>query len=35
VKEDRGGKKLDVMKGKNAVKINPTIGESIVIRNWM
>jgi len=28
-KEDRGGKKLDVMKGKNAVKINPTIGESI------
>jgi len=28
-KEDKGGKKLDVMKGKNAVKINPTIGESI------
>src|SRR5210317_578182 len=28
-KEDRGDKKLDVMKGKNNVKINPTIGESI------
>ena len=28
-KEDKGGKKLDVMKGKNTVKINPTIGESI------
>ena len=28
-KEDKGDKKLDVMKGKNNVKINPTIGESI------
>ena len=28
-KEESGDKKLDVMKGKNVVKINPTIGESI------
>jgi hypothetical protein len=28
-KEGSGEKKLDVMKGKNVVKINPTIGESI------
>jgi len=28
-KEENGDKKLDVMKGKNTVKINPTIGESI------
>ena len=28
-KEESGEKKLDVMKGKNTVKINPTIGESI------
>ena len=28
-KEENGEKKLDVMKGKNTVKINPTIGESI------
>jgi len=28
-KEESGDKKLDVMKGKNTVKINPTIGESI------
>jgi len=28
-KEEGGDKKLDVMKGKNTVKVNPTIGESI------
>ena len=28
-KEEKSDKKLDVMKGKNDVKINPTIGESI------
>jgi len=28
-KEESGEKKLDVMKGKNTVKVNPTIGESI------
>jgi len=28
-KEENGEKKLDVMKGKNTVKVNPTIGESI------
>jgi hypothetical protein len=28
-KEESGDKKLDVMKGKNTVKVNPTIGESI------
>jgi hypothetical protein len=28
-KEENGDKKIDVMKGKNTVKINPTIGESI------
>jgi len=28
-KEEGGEKKLDVMKGKNKVKVNPTIGESI------
>jgi len=28
-KEEGGEKKLDVMKGKNTVKVNPTIGESI------
>jgi len=28
-KEENGEKKLDVMKGKNVVKVNPTIGESI------
>ena len=28
-KEENGEKKLDVMKGKNKVKVNPTIGESI------
>jgi len=28
-KEDNGDKKLDVMKGKNTIKVNPTIGESI------
>ena len=28
-KESGGNKKLDVMKGKNKIKINPTIGESI------
>ena len=28
-KEDNGDKKLDVMKGKNIIKVNPTIGESI------
>ena len=28
-KEENGEKKLDVMKGKNNVKVNPTIGESI------
>ena len=28
-KEENGEKKLDVMKGKNTIKVNPTIGESI------
>ena len=28
-KEENGEKKLDVMKGKNIIKVNPTIGESI------
>lgn len=28
-KEENGDKKLDVMKGKNTVKINPSLGESI------
>jgi len=28
-KEDNNGKKIDVMKGKNTVKVNPSIGESI------
>lgn len=28
-KEESGEKKLDVMKGKNTIKVNPTIGESI------
>ena len=28
-KEESGDKKLDVMKGKNTIKVNPTIGESI------
>lgn len=28
-KQEEGGKKLDVMKGKNKVNINPTIGEQI------
>jgi hypothetical protein len=28
-KEENGDKKLDVMKGKNTIKVNPTIGESI------
>ena len=27
--EEKGDKKLDVMKGKNKVKINPSLGESI------
>ena len=27
--EDKGDKKLDVMKGKNEIKINPSLGESI------
>ena len=28
-KEENGDKKIDVMKGKNAVKVNPSLGESI------
>ena len=28
-KEENGDKKIDVMKGKNAIKVNPSLGESI------
>ena len=28
-KEESGDKKIDVMKGKNTIKVNPSLGESI------
>ena len=28
-KEENGDKKIDVMKGKNTIKVNPSLGESI------